>query len=71
MDKDTYSKIYGQKFQKKIDKLSDEQQEMVMNHIQKINTNIVFTEKDDYYIFSSENISLDDLKKIWEYIDQF
>lgn len=70
-EKESFSKIYGQKFQRKIDKLSDEQHEMVMNHIKKINSEILFTEKEDYYLFSSENISLEDLKKIWAYIEQF
>lgn len=71
MDKSTFSKIYGPKFQKKLDKLSDEQHEMLINHIKKINPDILFTEKEDYYLFNSENISGEDLQKIWDYINQF
>ena len=70
MNKETFEDCYGPKFQKKLDKMTEEQHDMVMRHIRRICPGIQYTENDDYYIFNSDQITLEDLKKIWEYISQ-
>ncbi len=71
MNKSDFEDQYGPRFQTYLDRLSEEQHDIIMNHIKRLFPDIPFDEHENYYIFNSESMTVEQLKKIWEYICQF
>lgn len=68
MEKELFEDCFGDKFQKKINKMSHDQHDDLIKHIFKVCPGISYTEKEDCYVFSSEYITIEHLTLIWDYL---
>jgi len=69
MEREVFIRQHGPKFQRSINNLTDEQQNIVYEYT--IKMGFPDTDSGEYSIFSTKGMEYENLKQLWEFILQF